>query len=94
MEAQVMLHRNETNMKLGYLLTGVAMGAVATVFVAPNSGSKTRKYLRRQANAGADYLKDCTAEMGKGTIEMVHRASEGIQSRVNRVARSVAAVCR
>ena len=89
-----MLHRNETNLKLGYLLTGVAMGAVATVFVAPKSGAETRKYLRRKADAGADYIKDRTAEMSRSTIEMVHRASEGMQSQVNRAVRSVAAVCR
>jgi hypothetical protein len=47
-----------------------------------------------KADEGADYIKDCTEEMSKGTIEIAHRASEGMQSQVNRVAKSVAAVCR
>ena len=89
-----MLHRNETNMKLGYLLTGVAMGAVAAVFVAPKSGFETRKYLRRKADEGVDYIKDRTEEMSKGAIEAVNRGSRKIQRQMTMVSRSVAAVCR
>lgn len=86
------MRRNESN--LGYFLGGIAMGSLAAIFLAPESGADTRRYLRRQAVAGADYVKRRTDEISRNAAEAIDHGSRKIQSQMDSLAKSVAAVCR
>ena len=86
------MYRNESN--LGYFLSGIATGAVAAVFLAPKSGADTRRYLRRRADAGADYIKRRADKISGNAVDVIDRGSRKIQSTMDALAKSVAAVCR
>ena len=53
--------------RAGFFLLGAAIGAAAALLMAPASGARTRRRLRRQGEEVADYLIDA----GKGVGEKV-----------------------
>ena len=86
------MYRNKLN--LGYFLCGIAMGSLAAVFLAPKSGPEIRRYLRRRADAGADYVKRRADEISRNAADAIDRSSRKIQSQMDTLAKSVAAVYR
>ncbi len=51
-----------------FFLLGAAIGAVAALLVAPASGARTRRTLRRKAEDAADYVGD-VIDTGKELVE-------------------------
>lgn len=50
--------------KLGYMVLGLSLGAIAGLVFAPRTGEETRKIIRDRADEGRDYLRSRADEMG------------------------------
>jgi len=86
------MYKNQSN--LGYFLSGITMGAVAAIFLAPKSGPETCRDLRRRADESADYIKRRADEITRNATDVIDRGSRKIQSQMNTIVKSIAAVCR
>ncbi len=86
------MYKNQSN--LGYLLGGFAIGAAAGIFLAPKSGLKTRRDLRRRADASADYIKRRADDISRNAADAIDRSGRKIQSQMDAIVKSVAAACR
>jgi gas vesicle protein len=89
---EALMHKNQSN--LGYFLSGITMGVVAGIFLAPKSGPETRRDLRRRADASTDYIKRRADELSRNATDVIDRSNRRIQSQMNTIVKSVAAACR
>jgi len=62
-------------------LTGTAMGAVAALLLAPESGSESRDQLRRYARRAEDNLRDLAGRAGEVYEEVVGQGKEFVGSK-------------
>lgn len=62
-------------------LTGAALGAVAAVLLAPQSGKESRDQLRRYARRVGEDLRDIADETGERFEEVVDRGKEFVGSK-------------
>jgi len=81
---------NETKAgdRLAFLLLGTAIGATVALLVAPESGVRTRRALRRKGQDAADYVVDAGKELAercedlyKYTGEFVDDATRGLSEK-------------
>jgi gas vesicle protein len=89
---EAIMYKNQSN--LGYFLSGITMGAVAAIFLAPKSGPETRRDLRRRADAGTDYIKRRAEDLSRNAADVIDRSSRKIHSQMDTIVKSVAAACR
>ena len=64
------------------LLTGFAVGAAVTLLLAPQSGKRTRRELRRKAEDAQDYLEEIGEDLIAKGRELVERGREAADSTV------------
>jgi gas vesicle protein len=59
--------------RAAFFLLGAAIGATIALLIAPTSGARTRRRLRRQGEAVADYLIDQGKELVKKCEDLYER---------------------
>ena len=62
-----------------FFLLGAAIGAVATLLMAPASGAHTRRRLRRQGEEVADYLIDAGKELVDKCEDLYERSGDVVE---------------
>jgi gas vesicle protein len=65
--------------RTAFFLLGAAIGAVATLLIAPASGAHTRRSLRRQGEEVADYLIDAGKELVDKCEDLYERSGEVVE---------------
>ncbi len=71
--------RDNTGSTILWFLTGAAVGAAIALLYAPASGSETRKYIRKKAEAGRETLSDAgrdVLERGRDFYEKGRKIAE------------------
>jgi gas vesicle protein len=66
----------EAGDRIGFLLLGTAIGAVAALLVAPASGARTRRTLRRKGEDVADYIVDTSKELAERCEDLYKRSGD------------------
>ncbi|MEO5702955.1 MAG: YtxH domain-containing protein [Gammaproteobacteria bacterium] len=64
--------------KLGYMILGVGLGAVAGLLLAPRTGEETRKIIRDRADEGRDYLKAKAQEFSDQAEGLAEKGKEWV----------------
>jgi gas vesicle protein len=77
-ESEIMKTNGE--FKFPYFLVGIVLGAIATLFLAPNPGGETWKYLRARSNKGLDYLNQQAGKLRERTEAVIKKGSKLIGS--------------
>ena len=62
--------------RIGLLLLGAAIGAVAALLLAPESGAKTRRRIHRKGRDAADYLLGAGKDLVETCEELYARSEE------------------
>jgi gas vesicle protein len=62
--------------RIAVLLCGTAIGAAAALLVAPTSGARTRRTLRRKGEDVADYVVDTAKELAERCEDLYKRSGE------------------
>ena len=62
--------------RVTFFLLGTVIGAVAALLVAPASGARTRRTLRRKGEHAADYIVDASKELAELCEELYTRSGE------------------
>jgi gas vesicle protein len=62
--------------RIAFFLLGTAIGAVAALLVAPESGARTRRRLRRKGLDAADYVVDAGKELAERCEDLYKRSGE------------------
>src|SRR5579863_7315176 len=62
--------------RITFLLLGTALGAVAALLVAPASGARTRRTLRRKREDVTDYIVDSGKELVERCEDLYKRSGE------------------
>jgi gas vesicle protein len=62
-----------------FFLLGAAIGAAASLLMAPTSGAHTRRRLRRQGEQVADYLIDAGKELVDRCEDLYERSGEVVE---------------
>jgi gas vesicle protein len=62
--------------RIGFLLLGTAIGAAAALLVAPASGARTRRTLRRKGEDITDYVVDSGKELVERCEDLYKRSGE------------------
>jgi gas vesicle protein len=62
-------------------LSGAALGAMAALLLAPQSGRKTREQLRGYARKAEDTLREAASEAGQRFEEAVNEGKEYVEAR-------------
>jgi gas vesicle protein len=63
---------------------GVAAGAGVALLYAPQSGTRTRRQLRRNLNDGVDYLEDAAAYLKQQAENLSAEAQKAVQKTIKR----------
>jgi len=66
----------EAGDRIGFLLLGTAIGAAAALLVAPTSGARTRRMLRRKKEDVTDYIVDTSKELAERCEDLYKRSGE------------------
>jgi gas vesicle protein len=66
----------EAGDRIGFLLLGTALGAAAALLVAPASGARTRRTLRRKGEDVTDYVVDAGKELVERCEDLYKRSGE------------------
>ena len=69
--------KSNSEFKFPYFLVGIAVGAIAALFLAPSPGEDTWKYVRERSNNGLDYLNQQAGKL-RQTAGGVVRRGRGI----------------
>lgn len=67
---------NNGTANLAWFLTGIALGAAATLILAPQTGEETREYLRGKASVGGERLRSAGQEALERGRELYDRGKE------------------
>jgi gas vesicle protein len=79
----ITIRATETSMKdtnsgdrIAFLLVGSALGAAVALLIAPESGARTRRIVRRKGQAAADYVVDAGQELVERCEDLYKRSGE------------------
>jgi gas vesicle protein len=73
--------RGGSGMGLLAFLSGAALGAIAALLLAPQSGRKTREQLKDYARKAEDTLREVAGEAGQRFEEAVNEGKEYVEAR-------------
>ena len=76
-----MEHERGSGTAILVFLSGVALGAIAALLLAPQSGRKTREQLRGYARKAEDTLREAATEAGQRFEEVVNEGKEYVEAR-------------
>ena len=76
-----MEHERGSGAALLVFLSGAALGAIAALLLAPQSGRKTREQLRGYARKAEDTLREVAGEAGQRFEEAVNEGKEYVEAR-------------
>jgi gas vesicle protein len=62
--------------RIAFFLLGTAIGAAVALLLAPESGARTRRTLRRKGQAAADYVVDAGKELAERCEDLYKRSGE------------------
>lgn len=62
--------------RITFFLLGTAIGAAVALLVAPESGKRTRRTLRRKGQDAADYVIDASKELAERCEDLYKRSGE------------------
>jgi gas vesicle protein len=62
--------------RITFFLLGTAIGAAVALLVAPESGARTRRALRRKGQDAADYVVDAGRELAERCEDLYKRSGE------------------
>ena len=65
--------------KLGWFLTGVAVGAAVALLYAPKSGKDTRRYIAQQTEKGRQIVNDTSKDVADASREMFERGRKLVE---------------
>jgi len=71
--------------RLTFLLLGTAIGAAIALLVAPESGARTRRTLRRKGEDAADYVVDAGKELAERCEDLYKRSGELVDDAARRL---------
>jgi gas vesicle protein len=83
------MSKAEMKKATGFLLVGAAVGAGIALLYAPQSGSQTKKDIRRFARKTVDGLDELQTGIRDQVTDWVADATEGVKDRFDRVKDSV-----
>ena len=64
---------------IGFFVVGAAIGAVAALLLAPASGARTRRRLRRKGEEAADYLIDAGKDLVERCEDLYERSGDLVE---------------
>ena len=70
------MNDTRTGDRIAFFLFGSALGAAFALLVAPESGARTRRTLRRKGQEAADYVIDAGKEIVKRCEDLYERSGE------------------
>ena len=70
------MNDTRTGDRIAFLLLGSALGAAVALLVAPQSGARTRRDLRRKGQDAAEYLTDAGKELIDRCEDLYKRSGE------------------
>lgn len=70
------MERENNGAAIGWFIGGVVVGAVAALLIAPQSGSRTRKLLGKQAEKGRKTLMESSQDIVSRGRELYERGRE------------------
>ena len=73
-------------MKLGWLVAGMGVGAVAALVFAPKSGEETREILSKKVEEGKQYAKGRAQEIRSLATDTVEQGKKAVARQTNAVA--------
>jgi gas vesicle protein len=76
-----MAHERRSGTGLLVFLSGAALGAIAALLLAPQSGRKTREQLKDYARKAEDTLREVAGEAGQRFEEAVNEGKEYVEAR-------------
>jgi gas vesicle protein len=76
-----MEHERGSSAALLVFLSGAALGAIAALLLAPQSGHKTREQLRGYARKAEDTLREVAGEAGQRFEAAVNEGKEYVEAR-------------
>ena len=65
--------------RTGFFIAGAVIGAVAALLLAPDSGERTRRKLRRQGEDAADYLIEAGKDLVDRCEDLYKRSNEVVE---------------
>ena len=65
--------------RVAFFILGAAIGAATALLMAPASGARTRRKLRRQGEEVADYLIDAGRELADKCEELYERSGDVVE---------------
>jgi gas vesicle protein len=71
--------------RIAFLLLGTAIGAAVALLVAPESGARTRRTLRRKGEDAADYVVDAGKELAERCEDLYKRSGELVDDAARRL---------
>jgi len=71
---------------IGCFLTGVGIGAVVALLVAPKTGKETRRLIAKKAEEGKDYVTSKGREIREQAEEFVEKGKELVSKEKERLA--------
>ena len=83
------MKRDELLTNLAFLIVGVGLGAAIALLYAPQSGTKTRRQIRRVAEDAQSYLEELGEELIERGRELVERARQATGESVRQVSQKV-----
>ena len=69
---------------LGFLITGVTLGAATALLYAPRSGTRTRKLIRKETRRRIEQLDDLQDDVQSQVNDWVDDVSEAVEDGLNR----------
>jgi gas vesicle protein len=71
-----MFEQSDSNTK--FFVTGLVVGSVAAILLAPKSGNETRHYLGRKAEDGKRYARKKALEMKEHAEDLAHLSAHAV----------------
>lgn len=81
----------EDDNKLAYFFFGLGIGLAVGFLFAPQSGEKTREFLKTKAGEGKDYLRQRGEELKESATELVERSKTAVTRQKEQLAAAIEA---
>ncbi len=69
--------------KLGYMLLGIGLGAVAGLLIAPRSGEESRRIIRERTDEGRDFIKGKAQEFSDQAEGLAEKGKDWVNRQKN-----------
>jgi gas vesicle protein len=81
----------DDNSKLSYFLFGFGFGLAVGILFAPQSGEKTREYLKSKADEGKEFVRRRSEELKDSASELIDRGRTAVSRQKEQLAAAIEA---